>query len=259
MSSWRELRTFRSGNRQALDAEEDAELVNDKQGPLDVGNKNEDEVAPEKVVFGVCREDGIHLEHHSDVGDESTQNQGNQLDGEVREGHLGNVGQDDLGGHATKHNANCDGKQDKVLLLEDVRMGRGQPSVGTDKEERDGQQLGKGGDHRLVLLLAGPVHRDHTGRNVTNDKQECHACNQEIQQDPVLRDDAKVGAKESGSVRSPEQGSLESRDQHDDAGDNKTFSGTVDVAKVQHTSVVFLPSRQEEGQCGKEQKECCIP
>lgn len=125
---------------------------------MGIGDSDKDEVGPEEVVLGVGAEDGVPTEHHGGVGDEGSKDEGDQLDGEVREGTLGDVGQDDLGGHATKDNANSDSKEDKVLLLEDVRVRGREPGVGADKEQRHGQKLRVGSNDRLVLLLARLVN-----------------------------------------------------------------------------------------------------
>lgn len=102
---------------------------------MGIGDSYKDEVGPKEVVLGVRGENGVPSEHHGGIGDEGSEDEGDQLDGEVREGALGDMGQDDLGCHATKDNADGNSKEDKVLLLEDVRVRGREPGVGADKEQ----------------------------------------------------------------------------------------------------------------------------
>lgn len=51
--------TFGPGNRQALDAKVGAEPVNDKQGPLGIGDGNKDKVGNQVVVLAISAEDGL--------------------------------------------------------------------------------------------------------------------------------------------------------------------------------------------------------
>lgn len=251
--------TFGPGNRQALDAKVGAEPVNDKQGPLGIGDGNKDKVGNQIVVLGVSAEDGLRAKDNRDVDNEGAHDQGNQLDSEVREGHLCDMCKNDLGGHASKDNADGDRKEDKVLSLKDVRGRGGEPSVGADKEQGHGQQLRVSSDHRLVLLLARLVNGDQAWGNMAKDKQQGHPADHEVQEDPVLGEDAKVGAKDLDDLAAPEHRALESRDQHDNAGNDQTLGGSVDISKVEDASVVLLPGGQEEGQGGQEQEEGRVP
>lgn len=169
------------------------------------------------------------------------------------------MGKNDLGGHASKDNADSDGKEDKVLSLKDVRGRGGEPGVGTDKEQGHGQQLRVSSDYRLVLFLARLVDSDQAWGNVTKDEQQGHAADHEVQEDPVLGEDAKVGAKDLDNLAAPEHGAFESRDQHDSAGKDQALSRSVDISKVEDTSVVLLPGGEEEGQGGQEQEEGRVP
>lgn len=101
---------------------------------MGIGDSDKDEISPKEVVLSVGGEDRFPVEHHRGIGDEGSEDEGDQLDSEVGEGALGDVGQDNLGGHSTKDNADCDSKEDKVLLLEDVRVRGREPGVSTDKE-----------------------------------------------------------------------------------------------------------------------------
>lgn len=131
---------------------------------MGIGDSDKDEVSPKEVVLGVGGENRLPVEHHGDVGDESSKDEGDQLDSEVWEGTLGDVGQDNLGGHATKDNADGDSKEDKVVLLEDVRVIGREPGVSADKEQRHGQKFRVGSNNRLVLLLARLVHGNQAVR-----------------------------------------------------------------------------------------------
>jgi len=226
---------------------------------LGIGNSHKDEVRPQVVVLGGGREEWLPSKENRHVRQESAQDERHQLDGEVRERHLGHVGQNDLGGHSSKHNSDSDGKQDKVLILEDVRVRRRQPGVGADQEERDGQELRVGSQDRLVLFLARLVHGNQARGEVTENHQKSHASNHHIQQDPAIGNDTKVGAKDLNNLLAPDQGAGDSRDGHGQASNDQTLGRTIDVAKVKDAGVVLLPGRQEEGKGCQEQEKGSVP
>lgn len=94
---------------------------------------------------------------------------------------------------------------------------------------------------------------------MTDNHEDGHAGNHEIQENPVVGDDAKAGTKELDGVRSPEEGTHKARNQHNEAGKDKTLGGTIDVSKVENSGVVLLPGGQEEREGGEEQEEGRVP
>lgn len=141
--------------RQAVDAEELADAGDDQVRPLAVHDGGEDEVEPEVPQLEAGGDGTECCPSDGEVGvvdQEGTADHGDQHDSPVWERLVGEVSKDDFRRHAAKDQRHGQAVEDQVVVFQDERVWRTQPSHGSDtkdnqrgpfKEQRhDGQVLG---------------------------------------------------------------------------------------------------------------------
>lgn len=102
---------------QASNAKEGANAIDSEKRPVHVRNEGEEEVAPQIEQLESSRD--LREADAGEIGEHSTTVEWDGKGGPPGEWLLCQVEQDDLGGHATKDEADGDGEEDESVLLEE--------------------------------------------------------------------------------------------------------------------------------------------
>jgi len=241
----------------ALDAQVTAEPVDDKEGPIKVCNEGKNEEGPEVKVLGFGCKNRINVKQHWYVDNDASRNKRDHLYGEHGERRLGNVRENDLGGHPAKHDASGQGKKDKVVVGKDVRIRRREPVITSQKVDGDGNVLDDcDAVKRFVLILARLVNMIEARRCVKEAEKHGQANDEDVKESVVARDKPRYpAAKEVVQRLMPDPGSVDTAQEHDETRDDQTLGRSVDITEVENAGMVFLPSAQVEWQRRQKEKE----
>lgn len=111
------------GDCQAVDTEVLADARNDEMSPSAIHKSCKDKVRAKIPQLGVCRQRAEGCARDGKVGvihKKSPSNHGSEHDGPVWKRLVGEMGQNNLGCHATENQGHCQAVQDKVVVLEQV-------------------------------------------------------------------------------------------------------------------------------------------
>lgn len=130
-------------------------------GPAGVDGDGEDEVAPEEPEFGLGG-DGGEAERWG-VADGGADDERDEEVGPHWEGLVGEMGEDDLGGHAAEDEGEGDAEKDEVVVGEKVGVWRGEPGDAGDGEGEDWEPLEEDWEDWEVLSATGLDDVDDAG------------------------------------------------------------------------------------------------
>lgn len=163
------------GNGKALDTKVVAYARDDQVRPFSVNNKGENKVCaevPELEASGHGTKGGSGNGKVRVVDNQRSSNHGRQHDGPVGERLMGEMGQDNLGRHSSKDQRHGQAVENQVVILEELRVWRSQPSHGADNEDNQGRPFLDQWKHGLVPGSACTRNVEDAFREVRNEEGE---------------------------------------------------------------------------------------
>lgn len=211
-----------------------------------------------------------HLQSKSGkIDDSRTRRDRDEQVGPHGEGLVSEVGEDNLGGHTAKAEADSDAKQDEMVVVEKSGVWRKEPAESARGEGDDGEPFEEDGEDR-ESVPATSANNVADANSVSYSKgcswfeniPEWHMSDKDGAQEDGDPEVAQgVVAKESleanlvGDGSNPHGLTIISACNQYAAGNNQTLGRSIDVSQVQHVSVIGFPGRKPHGNSGQERRE----
>lgn len=237
------------GNGESLDSQEVADAGNHQVGPAEVDHHRKEEIGPHVKQFKL----GANLGETDSrkVRKNSTADQRSQHDSPVRERLAGQVRKNHLRRQSSENKGHGEAKQDKVVVTHERAVWRKHPGTGADGEDSHWDPFHKHRENRKALCLARTGNVQDAKGDVAGNQQENQHANPDIPERDISNEvshSLQVVAPDMCQRLRENVRPVDSRDDHDTAGNKEAFSRTIEEAKIQRVRVVRLPRREEHGE-----------
>lgn len=243
-------------NGEGVDAEIFADAAHNEESPAEVDNKSKEEVAPQVVQFEPSA--NLREAKSGQVAENSTADERPEHDSPVGERLVRQVGEDHLGCHATKDECQGQAEEHKMVLLHERAVRREDPQTNGNGIYGHRSPLKKDrGDGEAVLAsrLDDVVHAERDlGKNERADDE----ADPDVSEGGLTEEIGQAGqvlAQEVVHGLSPDPRTINARHDHDQAGNEQAFGGTVDNAQVECVCMIGFPGREEHGEARTQRGE----
>lgn len=223
------------GNSQSVDAKEIANTRDDQVCPAEVDDGREDEVAVQIVQLSLSTD--AQEAQTWKVGERGTTNKGHKHDGPVRERLLREVSENHLRSQPAEYESHGDAEENKVVVATNGRVRRVDPGANSESVHCHGRPLEEDRGYGLTARATGLNDVENAEGDVSCEEREDDHGNPDVPNRVVsqqVMEAIKVlfglVAEDVDDGLSPDARAVDSRYNHDTAGDQNTFGRTVDPA-----------------------------